>query len=148
MVEVKFIYEGMNKDIQCDINEKFKDIINKFLIKINKNENINLYYLYDGTQIKKELTFYEQANQIDKNRKKMNVIVYNNLEETNKKKEIISKEIICFDCKENCLIDIKNFKINFSECKNNHKYNDILLNNYELTQKIDLNEIICDMRYM
>ena len=88
MAEVKFTYEGMNKDIQCDINDKFKDIINKFLIKIDKKEKTNLYYLYDDTQIQKELTFYEQANQIDKNRKKMNVIVYNNLEETNKKKEI------------------------------------------------------------
>ena len=75
----------------------------------------------------------------------MNVVVYNDLEKPNIKNEIISKEIICLDCKENCLIDIKNFKINFSECKNNHKYNDILLNNYELTQKIDLNEIICDI---
>ena len=145
MAEVNFTYEGINTSIQCDIDDKIKDIINKFLIKINKNENINLYYLYDGTQIKEELTFYEQANQIDKNRKKMNVIVYNNLEEPNEKNEIISKEIICLDCKENCLMDIINFKINFSKCKNNHKYNDILLNNYEFTQKINLNEIICDI---
>ena len=36
MAEVKFTYEGMNTSIQCDINDKFKDIINKFLIKIDK----------------------------------------------------------------------------------------------------------------
>ena len=47
----------------------------------------------------------------------MNVIVYNNLEDTNIQNEIISKEIICLDCKENCLIDINNFKINFSKWK-------------------------------
>jgi len=62
MAEVKFNYEGSNASIQCDINDKIKDIIDKFLIKINKKENINLYYLYNGNQINKELTFYEQAN--------------------------------------------------------------------------------------
>ena len=130
MTEVEFTYEGIKTIVQCDINDKIKDIINKFLIKINKEENTDLYYLYNGTKIKEELTFYEQANQIDKDRKKMNVIIYNNLEDHNIKNEIISKEIICPDCKENCFIDIKNFKINF-ECKNNHIQNNILLKNYD-----------------
>ena len=42
-------------------------------------------------------------------------------------------------------MDIKDFKINFHKCKNNHENNNILSNNYELTQKIDLNEIKCDI---
>ena len=75
----------------------------------------------------------------------MNVIVYNNSEEIKIKKDIISKDIIWPDCKENCLMDIKDFKINFHKCKNNHENNNILLNNYELTQKKDLNEIKCDI---
>ena len=145
MAEIKFNYEGSVTSIQCDINDKFKEIIKKFLVKINKNENTNLYYLYNGSQINEELTFYEQANQIDKNGKKMNILVYNNQEESTKKNEIISKDIICLDCKENCLMEIKNFKINFSECKDNHVHKDILLNFFELTQKIELNEIICDI---
>ena len=145
MAEIRFTHEGRNTTIQCDTNDKIKDIINKFLIKNNKIEQNNLYYLYNGNKINEELTFYEQANHIDKNRKKMDVIVYNNFEETNKKNEIISKDIICLDCKENCLIYLKDFKINFIKCKNKHIYNDIFLNYYELTQKIDLNEIICDI---
>ena len=145
MAEVKFTYEGRNTSVQCDENEKIKDIIKKFMIKINKGENTNLYYLYNGGRINEDLTFNEQANQLDKNRKKMNVIVYNNFEELKKNNEITSKDIICLDCKEDCLIDIKNFKINFNGCKNNHAYNNILLNFYELTQKIDLNEIVCDI---
>ena len=103
MAEIKFAYEGSNTNIQCDINDKIKDIIKKFLKKINKDENSNLYYLYNGGKINKELTFNEQANDLDKNRKKMNVLVYNNLEEYKKNNEIISKDIICLDCKENCL---------------------------------------------
>ena len=46
-----------------------KDIIDAFLIKIHNKEN-NLYYLYNGTKINFELTFNEQANDFDKNRKK------------------------------------------------------------------------------
>ncbi len=50
MAEVNFNYEGFNSIIQCDMNEKFKDIISKFLIKIKK-EKVNLYYLYNGKKI-------------------------------------------------------------------------------------------------
>ena len=54
-----------------------KDIINRFLIKLEKKEK-NLYYLYNGTKIIYELRFNEQANDIDKNRKKMNILVTKN----------------------------------------------------------------------
>ena len=145
MTEVKFTYEGSNTSVQCELNDKIKDIIKKFLVKINKDKNSNLYYLYNGGKINEEITFYEQANHLDKNRKKMNVLVYNNLEEYKKNNEITSRDIICLDCKENCLIDIKDFKINFHGCKNNHAYNNILINYFEFTQKINLNEIICDI---
>ena len=37
-------------------------------------------------------------------------------------------------------MDIKNYKINFHNCKNNHINNNILLQNYESTQKVDLSE--------
>ena len=50
MAEAIFNYEGINTTIQCDLNEKMKDIIDKFIIKIQNKEN-NLYYLYNGTQI-------------------------------------------------------------------------------------------------
>ena len=66
MAEIKFTYEGSNTIIQSNINDKIKDIINKFLIKINKEENIKLYYLYNGNKINEELTFNEQANKIYK----------------------------------------------------------------------------------
>ena len=105
MVEVIFNYEGINNIIQSNIDDKMKDIINKYLIKIGKKEN-NLYYLYNGNIINNELTFIEQANELDRKRKKMNIIVYNNDEDLNKKIEIISKDIICPDCKENILINI------------------------------------------
>ena len=77
MAEAIFDYEGNKNIIQCDINNKMKDIINNLLIKIQNKEN-NLYYLYNGTKINYELTFNQQAKDIDKNRKKMNIIVNQN----------------------------------------------------------------------
>ena len=44
------------------------------MLKINIKENSNLYYIYNDNEINKELTIYEQANKLDKNRKKINVI--------------------------------------------------------------------------
>ena len=125
MAEAIFNYEGINTTIQCEINEKMKDIINKFLIKIKNKEN-NLYYLYNGTKINNELTFIKQANGIDKERKKMNIIVTKKVEDINKINEIISKDVICPECKENILINYDNFHINFHDCKNNHNINKTL----------------------
>ena len=69
---------------------------------------------------------------------------YNNEEDENEIKEAISKDIICPECKENTLIDINNFKINFHDCKNNHNMNK-KMNEFENTQKININKIICDI---
>ena len=143
MAEAIFNYEGINTTIQCDMDEKMKDIIEKFKIKIQNKEN-NLYYLYNGTQINYELTFNEQANDIDKNMKKMNIIVTNGEDNKSEDKEIKSKDVICPECKENILIDFENFKVNFHNCKNNHNIYKTL-NEFEETQKINLNNIICNI---
>ena len=119
MAEAIFNYEGINTTIQCDLNEKMKDIIDKFIIKIQNKEN-NLYYLYNDTQINYELTFNQQANDIDKNRKKMNIIITKNVDNNIEDKKIPSKDVICPECNENILIDFENFKVNFHDCKNNH----------------------------
>ena len=59
------------------------------MLKINIKENSNLYYIYNDNEINKELTIYEQANKLDKNRKKINVInSINNSEELKINKEI------------------------------------------------------------
>ena len=90
MAEVTFDYESLQIKIQCNVNDKMKDIINKFLIKIeNKDQNI-LYYLYNGSRIKEELTFNEQANDYDKNRNKMNILVTNDEENKSQNHTIIS----------------------------------------------------------
>ena len=75
MVEVIFNYKGIETVILSNINDKMKDIINKFISK-SENINKNIYFLYNGDNINKELTFDQQANEIDIKRKKMNILVY------------------------------------------------------------------------
>ena len=145
MAEAIFNLEGINTTIQCDENEKMGEIIKTFLIKINDSQNNNLVYLYNGQIINKELTFKEQANELDKNRKKMDILVTKIEAEENNTKDVISKDIICPTCKENSLIDIKDYKININGCKNNHQNENILLNVFEETQKIRLNDIKCNI---
>ena len=83
MVEVLFICEGQQIIIQCNMEDKIKDIINKFKYKIKEEDN-NLYYLYNGNKINEELKFNQIIN--NKEEKKINILVYNNENE----KEIIS----------------------------------------------------------
>ena len=56
MVEVIFNYNGKETIIQCNINDKMKGIINKYIIKTEKN-NKNIYYLYNGDKINEKLAF-------------------------------------------------------------------------------------------
>ena len=145
MVEVIFHYEENNIIIQCNIKDKMEDIIKRFLKKIEKNENNNNFvYLYDGNIINKDLIFIQQVNELDKKRNKMNIIVKSNDDNNKEIKEIISKDIICPGCEENILMKIKDFKINLYGCNNNHIINNILIDKYENTQKIDLSKIKCD----
>ena len=67
MAEALFIYEGQQIIIQCNIEDKMKDIINKFKNKI-KEENNNLYYIYNGDKINEEL----KLNKIIKNENEKN----------------------------------------------------------------------------
>ena len=73
--------------------------------------------------------------------KKMNIF----FGELNSGKSIFMKNkriaIICPECKESILINIKNYKINLSKCKNGHEIKNILLKDYEKTQYIDISKI-------
>ncbi len=128
MAQVEFQYNGINTIIQCQENQKMSEICDKFISKSNLNEN-ELIYFYDGkvgAQFDKNLTFYQMANSIDKSRKKMNILVINNKTINNNKSKIKSKNIICPQCNEDIRINIKNYRINLLECKNNHTKKDIL----------------------
>ena len=146
MAQIEFTYNGINTIIQCILNEKLKNIIQRFKDKVEINNNKNLIYTYDGKiGINEDLTFEEISNNEDKKRNKMNVLVYDNEFEIRDKDIIKSKNVICPTCKENIKMEIKDYKINLFDCKNGHKFEDILLNEFEETQNIDRLNIICDI---
>ena len=75
MSEVEFLYNGNNIKIQCNSNDKLRNIFDKFITKVGTTNNL-LVYLYNGDTISNYgLTFYELANSEDKIRNKMNIIV-------------------------------------------------------------------------
>lgn len=141
MAEVEFYYEGSSTFIQCSLNEKMKNIIQKFKNKALKSGD-KIIFLYGGSQIKGELSFEEQANTIDKQRKKMTIIVNkDNIKPSNLKK---SKYIICPKCQEIAFMEIKDFKMSFF-CLNEHKIEDMLFSELENIQYIDESKIICEL---
>jgi len=74
---VIFNFESSEIIIQCTKNETMRNIIQKFCSKIQQNSN-SFIYLYGGGQVNLELTFDQQANQIDKENNEMKILVYKN----------------------------------------------------------------------
>ena len=144
MALVEFVYNGNKTLVQCKIDETMEEIIKSFLSKTEiKYENV--YFLYDGKILTEEnLSFNEIANELDKNRKQMNIVV--NDKDVSPYNTFLKKSeyIICPECKELILISIKNHKICLSECKNGHKFEDIPFKDFEQTQYIDESKIKCD----
>ena len=145
MAEAIFIFNSTPTSIQCQKDDLMKDICQNFLTKVDKTFD-ECYFLYDGNKIDYNLTFNEQINEIDKASGKMKIVSFLNESPNNnlEKKIVTSKDIICPECGEICLININDYKITLYECKNGHKLNDILLEEYNNTQNIDLSKIICN----
>ena len=145
MAQVEFIFYGYKTVIQCPIDEIFLSICNKYVSKIQA-EIHNIYFLYDGNEIKEfnlQLPFNQVANVLDKERKIMTVLVFERVSTIVNNNIKISKQIICPLCLENTRMLMENYKIKFYECKNGHVINNILLKEYENKQKIDELKIMC-----
>ena len=149
-VEVIYEYLGNRIDIQCNKDEILEKSSQRFAYKLNLDIN-NLYFLYSSQLLDLKKTFENVANKEDKNRNKMNIIVNdksatiinpNNVNNSNPW-IIKSKNIICPICQENCLINIRNYKIILFECKNNHETRNIFLQDFNNTQLIDESNIKC-----
>ena len=142
MAEIIFNYNGNLTIIQCNKEEKMKEIFNKFILKAQIDKNL-ITYIYSGnSNINEELKFEEIANQEDKLRNKMNILVYDNNNIINNNISIIkSKDIICPICNENIKLYIEDYNIFLYECKNKHEIDNILFNEFEEKQKIDLSKI-------
>ena len=142
MSEIIFMYKGYEVPIQCSQGEKMKNILERLYTKLNVTKN-DIYALYNGKLLDEEI----KEDQIPKNENNKKIILIYKYNDTIINNNIFqdSKEVICPTCKENCLIEIKDYKILLYNCKNGHTKNNILLNEYKETQKINISDIICNI---
>ena len=139
MSEIIFIFKGKEVPIQCSKREKLKKIIQRLIVKLNVSKE-DIYLLYGGKILDEELT--EDKILKDENNKRK-ILVYEIDKSTKINNIIKSNEVICPICKEICLIKIKDYKIILYNCINKH-INEILINEYDETQKINLSKIVCN----
>ena len=144
MVEIDFFYNGMKTMIQCNDDDKMKDIMHKFSTKLDVDLN-TIYFLYNGGLLNEELSFNEQASEQDKKKQLMTIVVNEVCETITNEKFKQSEDTICPKCKEPIRISISDYKISLFDCKNHHRLDNIPLNEFEKTQNIDESKIICDI---
>lgn len=149
MNTVEFNYKGYQTNIPCQENDSFENICHRFAQKCLVDIN-TLFFLYSGNRINLKLKLSEVINDIDKERKKMSIVVVEMNELTENKNDILikSNQPICPICFENAQIEIKDYKIKIFGCKNKHIKNDIPLIYYDNFQKVNFSKIICDVYHI
>ena len=95
MSEIIFNFKGVQTIIQCQDDSRLKDICNNYFENIMHKKMTEITFLYNGNQIKEDLTFIQQANKFDKERKKMEILVK---EINNERKIKYINEILCPEC--------------------------------------------------
>ena len=144
ITEVLFIYKGEKTIIQCHLNDIMKDIINKFKIKAQIN-NDKILFLFGGKLINQELLLKELIKDLNSKNNTITLIVYEMKDESKKKSKKKSNNIICPKCQELCLLKInENYTLKLFECKNGHITDNILLNEFNDTQYLYESKIQCD----
>ena len=143
MAEINFNYFGRDTLIQCKNEDKLEDICEQYCKKLHKKIN-ELKFIYLGDILNIELKIKDVINKKDKENLKMNVLVYDRHSTYINERIINSKDIICPECGELCLINFDNYRIQLSNCINNHK-NIISLNEFERSQNINEDKIICNI---
>ena len=123
MNKVIYTYHSTNTTIQCQHDEKLKNINERLKQKLCI-QNANIYYLFNGSKINEELTYDEISN----GKNTINIII-NDIEEQEMKQYIKSKEIICPKCNEMSILNFKNYQFDM-ECKNGHNIKNILIKEF------------------
>ena len=123
MTEIEFIYNQQTTIIHAKSDEPLKDIINKFLQKSLLEEK-NVFFIANGKPISSEKTVLSHMNQMNKENNKLKILVQLTEEENAKEQTFVkSKDIICPECHQPCIIKSNNYKLSLLGCIQNHKTN-------------------------
>ena len=76
MAEILFVFENKKEVIKCDTNEKMNDIFKRIAMNIDKDINL-LIFIYNGIILNpsESRIFLQIANDLDKKRKKMQLLI-------------------------------------------------------------------------
>ena len=147
MAEIIFIHDQRPIKMQCNEDDIFKTIKEKFAQKV-KIKSEHLYFLFNGKYIEPNEIIKDIFSNELKNKIEIKVLVFKYNDESvvklNNNDNKISSDIICPKCGDICQIELKNYKFNFIGCKNGHIINDISFSDYRNYQKIDESKIICN----
>ena len=142
MIEVGFDCNQQITVIQANLDEPFKNVINKFLQKTLLDSN-NVFFILNGKPIDFEQKIENQISKMNKENKKVKVLVQLLENTTIIQKYEKSKDIICSQCYEPCRIKIENFHISLFGCINNHT-NIYKIKDFLNSQKINISSIKCE----
>ena len=145
MIEIEFDFNQIPIIIQAKLDEPFQAAVDKFVQKTSINPN-SVYFLANGKQLNPKLKLEKQMTNINKNNKKMKVLVNLIVEDKADEEKVIikSKDIICPKCFEPCRIKIDDGRIKLFDCAKNHEIGNIKLSEFQETQKINISKIVCD----
>ena len=145
MVEIEFNFNQVITNIQAKLDDPFQDIINKYMQKsLLQPGSVN--FLANGKVINPNESVESHMSNLNKENKKMKIIVTMAENDEQNKEQVIakSKEIICPQCKEPCRITTENFQIKLYDCINDHNSEDIKFKDFDKTQTINESQITCD----
>ena len=143
MVDIDFNLNQSHIVIQANLADKFQDVVNKYFQKTLLNP-ASVAFVVNGKPANPSTSIQSHMSKLDKDQKKMNVLV-NMLESNEAEKEVITKSevVICPQCKEPCRIAFEDYKIKLYECPNKHERKNINIPVFADTQKVNESKIIC-----
>ena len=142
MAELIFIYNQNPMKIQSNENELMKDVIERFCSKIGAKSS-DLYFLSNGKLIDPKNKVADEFKSDIKSKNMIKILAYSNKEENPIQNIKISTELICPKCNEPCQIEIHDYKMSFSSCKNGHTIKDIPFSDIKDNLKVDESKIVC-----
>mgnify|MGYP002626626905 CR=1 FL=1 len=120
--------------------ETISIVLDRFCQKIMK-EKRNLCFLNNGSILNEQLLI----TSIRPNDENKIIILVNDINTNSTGGPYFKKSenIICPQCKESIIISVKGYKIFLSQCKNGHKYDNLLLSQFNELQTEDISQILC-----
>jgi len=117
-------------------NDFANEILSKFLSMINENKK-NIIFLYKGKRIS-----FEDINLLNKLKDNNLIILVFNIKNNNNNDKC--NYITCPKCSNLCFFNINsNYNISLDNCINNHKYDNIFIDDFIKSQNDNLENIEC-----